>query len=231
MWGEGVLLSKMRNAGLGSRISAASYVKSTQDPSIFWFGPCIFEWASLRWFLHPREFSESSLLSSCRNLDNETPIWDPIFISFLNSWFKVGLYTWMALGLLGLDSFSLGQSSATDEKSLLSMDNPFNNSHNFSMLLRDDRLCLADKFFVKFICYKFLKTLTTVTSKNFSKFLNYTLQNIKKKHISILKISTISYSKVLDKHPKNSLAKRGLNLALKLYDVILLVIQLLFTFI
>ena len=56
----------------------------------------------------------------------------------------------------------------------------------------------------------FLKTLTTIILKNFSKILNYTLQNIKKKHTSnfFLKTFTVSYSIVLDKHPKNLLAKR-----------------------
>ena len=42
--------------------------------------------------------------------------------------------------------------------------------------------CLPDKFFVKFICYKFFKNLVIVISKNLSKFLNYIFQDIKKIH-------------------------------------------------
>ena len=56
----------------------------------------------------------------------------------------------------------------------------------------------------------FLITLTTVISKKISKFLNYPLQNIKKfTHFKIFPtIFTVNYSKVLDKHPKNSFARR-----------------------
>ena len=73
-------------------------------------------------------------------------------------------------------------------------------------------VCLANKFTVKFICYKFFKNFNYNNPKNFSKYLNYIFQNIQKfTHFKNFPItSTVNYNKILNKYLKNSFTKRGL---------------------
>ena len=89
---------------------------------------------------------------------------------------------------------------------------------------KKSRPCLALEFFSKFACYKFFKNFIYSNFKKLPKFLNYTFQNIQKKHTSkffFLKTCTISYSKILDKHLKNLLAKQGPRLGPKFTNLTL----------
>ena len=85
-------------------------------------------------------------------------------------------------------------------------------SFNSQTFLKEIRPCLAFEFFVKFICYKFFINISYCNLKKlFENFKLYTSKysNIYTLHKFFLKTSTITYSKTLNKHPKNSLAKRG----------------------
>ena len=70
-------------------------------------------------------------------------------------------------------------------------------------------------FWLNLSAISFLTTLDTVTLKNFSKFLTIHFKLFKNLYTSknFSTISTLSYSKVLDKHSKNSLAKWGHSIA------------------